>query len=86
MTVPSLAKGNVEPVRQSAEVHNLITIKTRKTEIGINGVRDWYLVTHFGRYRIERYIDLDGNRIWSRTDTVKEANQGLLVRYSAAEL
>lgn len=56
-------------------MRNFITIKTNKTEIGINGLRDWYLLTHFGRYRIERYKELDGRYVWLRTDTVKEAEE-----------
>ncbi|WP_284275992.1 hypothetical protein, partial [Mesorhizobium huakuii] len=56
-------------------LQNFITIKTSKTEIGFNGLRDWYLLTHFGRYRVERYRDLDGNIRWTRTDTVGEAQE-----------
>jgi hypothetical protein len=56
-------------------MRSFITIKTDKTEIGINGFRDWYLLIHLGRYRVERYRDLDGRVRWLRTDTVKEAEE-----------
>ncbi|WP_181171459.1 MULTISPECIES: hypothetical protein [unclassified Mesorhizobium] len=46
-------------------MQNFTTIKTSKTEIGINGVRDWYFSTHFGRSRVERYRDLDGVVRWT---------------------
>lgn len=56
-------------------MENFIIIKAAKTEIDFNGLRDWYLETHVGRHRIERYRDLDGRIRWKRTDTVKEARE-----------
>lgn len=53
-------------------MHNVITIKTKKTEIGIGGPTGWYLITTVGRYRVERYRDVDGNAVWQRVDTVAE--------------
>lgn len=53
-------------------MNNVITIKTKKTEIGLGGDTGWYLLTTIGRYRIERYRDLDGRVVWARFDTVKE--------------
>ena len=66
-------------------MHNLVTIKTSKTEIGFNGFRDWYFLTHFGRYRVERYRDLDGHIVWKKTDTLKEAEERKPYRAKMAE-
>ncbi|MDF1601467.1 hypothetical protein PZ895_17045 [Mesorhizobium sp. YIM 152430] len=56
-------------------MHNFITIKTKKTEIGIGGVRGgWYLQTQIGKWRIERYWCVwDERVVWSRVDTEREA-------------
>ncbi len=58
-------------------MHNVITIKTKKTEIGIGGPWGWYLTTTVGRYRVERYRDVDGNAVWQRVDTVAEREERL---------
>lgn len=60
-------------------MQNFITIKTDRTEIGINGIRDWYLETTIGRHVVERYRDLDGNVVWSRTP-IEEAFGGRLAQ------
>lgn len=45
----------------------------QKAEIGINGLRDWYLMMRVGRYRVERYRDLDGAIRWHHIDAEEEA-------------
>lgn len=56
-------------------MQNVITIKTSNAELGINGLRDWYLMVRVGRYRIERYRDLDGAIRWHHVDAEDEAKQ-----------